>query len=411
MPISDPAVRTRGVRGQFLGILAARGLGSLLQAVALVVLARSVQAAEFGFVNVVIAVVGVVLVATGLGLSLFVPFARAREEADALAAALRLNTATNLLSALVLVPAVAVWAARSGAPAGAVLIGASLALERNVDTHLGVPVADGDAKVSAVSMLVRRTVALAVFLPALALGADPVWSFSSGLVAGALAAQVHVRRAVRGLGGDARAVPPRVVLGRSWPFLASNLTGQARTLDVTVVALVLGATPAGLYSAAVKLVQPLLLVPQSLAAVIMPHATRLGPSAARRLGIRLTGVFLACLVPAVPVLVLAEDVVVLVMGPGYAGAGPALGWALAGLPFLALSASLGALLQGQGRERFVAVVGAVLALAMFPAIAVGALAGGIGGAAAGLGASFAARSAVLAWALVRGSSREVPPPG
>src|SRR5690606_7885734 len=147
MPAPDPAPRPRGVRGQFLGILAARALGSLLQAVALVVLARSVPAAEFGFVNVVIAVVGIVLVATGLGLSLFVPFARARGEADALAAALRLNTTTNVLSALVLVPAVAVWAAANGAPAGAVLIGASLALERNVDTLLGVPVADGDAKV------------------------------------------------------------------------------------------------------------------------------------------------------------------------------------------------------------------------------------------------------------------------
>jgi len=411
MPAPDPAPRPRGVRGQFLGILAARALGSLLQAVALVVLARSVPAAEFGFVNVVIAVVGIVLVATGLGLSLFVPFARARGEADALAAALRLNTTTNVLSALVLVPAVAVWAASSGAPAGAVLIGASLALERNVDTLLGVPVADGDAKVSALSMLVRRTVALAVFLPGLTLGADPVWAFSSGLVVGALAAQLHVRRAVRGLPGDARAVPVRTVVGRSWPFLAANLTGQARTLDVSVVALVLGAAHAGLYAAAVKLVQPLLLVPQSLAAVVMPHATRLEPAAARRLGARLAVMFLACLVPAVPVVLLAEDVVVLVMGPGYAGAGPALGWALAGLPFLALSASLGAILQGQGRERLVAVVGAGLAVAMFPAIVAGALLGGIGGAAAGLGATFAVRSGVLAWALARGSSRGVPPPG
>ena len=411
MPAADPPSRPRGVRGQFLGILVSRGLGSVLQAVALVVLARSVEAAEFGFVNVVIASVGIVLVATGLGLSVFVPFVRARGEADAVLAALRLNTVTNLVSALVLVPAIAVWAGVWGAPWGAVLIGASLALERNVDTVLGVPIADGDARVAAASMLLRRTVALTVFLPALGAGADPVWAFSAGLLTGALAAQVHVRRAVRDLPGDPKTVAARVVVGRSWPFLASNLTGQARSLDVTVVAAVLGAGAAGLYAAAVKLVQPLLLVPQSLAAVLVPHSTRLDPSAARRIALRLVAAFLACLLPAVPLVVWAEQIVTTVMGPSYAGAGPALGWALAGLPFVALSSSLGALLQGQGRARFVAVNGAVFAVAMFPAIAVGALVAGIGGAAAGLGASFAARSAALCWVLVRDSSRGVPPPG
>ena len=86
MSAADPPSRPRGVRGQFLGILVSRGLGSVLQAVALVVLARSVEAAEFGFVNVVIAAVDIVLVATGLGLSVFVPFVRARGEADAVLA-------------------------------------------------------------------------------------------------------------------------------------------------------------------------------------------------------------------------------------------------------------------------------------------------------------------------------------
>ncbi|MDQ2624138.1 MAG: oligosaccharide flippase family protein [Actinomycetota bacterium] len=412
MSAEPNATPSGGMRRQFLGILVSRGLGSALQAVALVVLARNVSAAEFGIVNVVIAVVGIVLVASGLGLSLFVPFAHARREPDAVVAALRLNSGANLVAALVLVPAIALWAGASGAPWGAALIGASLALERNVDTILGLPIAEGDARVAATSMLVRRSVCLAVFLPALALGGEPVWSFTAGLLAGALAAQVHARRSVRRPSGVVGAVRAREVLARAWPFLVSNLSGQARTLDVTVVAAVLSAGSAGLYAAATKLVQPLLLVPQSLAAVVMPRSTGLEPAVARRLGLRLTLLFLACLVPAVPLVIWAEDVVVLVMGPGYAGAGPALGWAVAGLPFLAMSASLGAVLQGQGRERFVAINGVVFAIAMFPAIVVGALVGGIGGAAAGLGASFAARAVSLCAALVRGpSSRSAPPHG
>src|SRR5690606_2288011 len=68
----------RGVRRQFGGILVSRALGSLFQAVALVLLARTVTPGVFGVVSVVIAVVGFTLVVTGLGMSIFVPWARAR---------------------------------------------------------------------------------------------------------------------------------------------------------------------------------------------------------------------------------------------------------------------------------------------------------------------------------------------
>lgn len=389
------------MRRQVAGIVLARGLGSGLQAVALVLLARSVTAADFGHVNAAIAVVGLVLVATGLGLSLFVPFAHAREEAGAVATALRLNTWSNLGSALVLVPALLLWAAGSGAPWGVALVGISLALERNADTLLGVPVADGDSRTSAVSLALRRLVCLAVLVPGLLLGADPVWSYGAGLVAGALAGQWHVRRAVRPRLRVGEPVPVREVLGRTWPFLVSNLTGQARTLDVSLVAAALGAPAAGLYAAGTKLVQPLLLVPQSLAAVLMPRAARLGVAEARRLGRRLTVLFLGCLVPSVPLLLRAEELVTLVMGPRYAGSGPVLGWALVALPFVGLSASLGGLLQGQGRARYVAANGVVTAVLLVPGVLAGALLGGPGGAAAGLGAVFAVRSLSLAAAVAR----------
>jgi len=395
------------VRRQFLGILVSRGLGSALQALALIVLARSVAPTEFGAVNVVIAVVGFALVGTGLGMSVYVPWARASGRDDEVVAALRVNTGSNYLSAVVGVTVVSVWAHLGGLPWGVALIALSLALERNADTWLGVPIADGRSAVAVVSVLLRRVVCLVVMLPAIALGLDPVLAYTAGLVAGSLAGQLHVRLAVSDLCGTLHAVPASVVIRAAWPFLVSNATGQARTLDVGIVGLVLGSGGAGVYAAATKLVQPLLLVPQSLAAVLVPHSTKVDGRSARKLGVRLGAGFAACLLLALPLGLGGEQIVVLLMGEQYAGAGAVFSWALVAVPFIAWASSLGAILQGQSQERLVAGVGAVFALIMVGAIALGAMLAGPAGGAAGLAASYLLRSVVLALALL--SPGRVPP--
>ncbi|NLF04925.1 MAG: lipopolysaccharide biosynthesis protein, partial [Actinomycetales bacterium] len=345
---------------------------------------------------VVIAVVGFTLVVTGLGMSIFVPWARARGEHDDVASALRVNTWSNVASAVVLVAVLAWWAASGGHPVAVALIGVSLALERNVDTWLGVPVADGESAVAVVSVLVRRTVCLVVMVPALLAGADPVLAFTGGLTVGAVAGQVHVRRAVRGLEGDADRVGVRAVVSRAAPFLVANTTGQARTLDVTLVSLVGGPVAAGVYAAATKLVQPVLLVPQALASVLVPHATRLDTGTARRLGTRLGAALAGCAVLATPLVVWREEVVVLVLGEQYRGAGLTFAVALAGVGFIAWATTVGAILQGQGRQRLVARLGAVFAVLVLAGVALGAWLAGPTGAAVGLSASWAAYAFTLA---------------
>ena len=388
------------MRTQFLVILVSRGLGSLLQAAVLVLLARAVPASTFGLVNAVIGVVGILLVVTGWGLSIYVPRARARGDAADVVAALRVNTLSNVVTGVILAGAIAVWTTRGGLPVALAVIGVSLALERNIDTVLGVPIADGDSRTPAVSMLLRRVVSLGVLVACLRAGLDPLWSYGGGLLAGALAGQLHVRRVVR-VDASAGRTPARDVLRQAWPFLVSNLTAQARTLDTAIVATVLSPASAGLYAAASKLVQPLLLIPQTVGAVVTPHAARLGPRDARRLGLKLVAVFLAALVPIVAVLPFAEPLITLVMGSSYAGAGPALGWSLVGLPFMALATSLGALLQGQGKEHLVALNGTIFTLVMIPALVVGAITFGIAGAAAGLATSYVLRSVPLVRAVLR----------
>lgn len=389
------------MRTQFLGILVSRGLGSGLQALALILLARSVPAAAFGAVTSVIALVGFLLVVTGFGMATFVPRARAQGADDDVQAGLRLNWVSTAVTTPVLLLVTGWWAVEHHAPLAVALICVSLGLERNVDTVLGVPIADGDSRTAAISMVLRRSVSLVVLVVGLLTGVDAVLAYTIGLLVGALAAQVQIRLHVRDLPGSAAAVPTRDLARRGWPFLVANVAGQARTLDVPLVAATLTPAAAGLYAAAVKLVQPLLLIPQSLAAVVAPRSARLEPPAARRLGARLIAALLAGGLLAVPFMVFAEQIVVFLMGPTYAGSGPVLAWTLAGLPFFAVAAVLAALLQGQSREHLVAVVGVVSAVVTVLAVPLGAVMGGITGAAIALTCASVLRAGVLAVCALR----------
>ena len=389
------------MRTQFLGILVSRGLGSGLQALALILLARSVPAAAFGAVTSVIALVGFLLVVTGFGMATFVPRARAQGADDDVQAGLRLNWVSTAVTTPVLLLITGWWAFEHHAPVAVALICVSLGLERNVDTVLGVPIADGDSRTAAISMVLRRSVSLVVLVIGLLTGVDAVLAYTVGLLVGALAAQVQIRLHVRDLPGSASAVPTRDLARRGWPFLVANVAGQARTLDVPLVAATLTPAAAGLYAAAVKLVQPLLLIPQSLAAVVAPRSARLEPPAARRLGARLIAALLAGGLLAVPFMVFAEQIVVFLMGPTYAGSGPVLAWTLAGLPFFAVAAVLAALLQGQSREHLVAVVGVVSAVVTVLAVPLGAVMGGITGAAIALTCASVLRAGVLAVCALR----------
>src|SRR5690606_24121765 len=144
----------------------------------------------------------------------------------------------------------------------------------------------------------------------------------------------------------------------------------------------------GVYAAVTKIVQPVLLVPQALASVLVPHATRVDAAAARRLGARLVVVLVGCAGLATPLVVWREEFVVLVLGAQYEGAGLTFVVALSAVGFIAWAATVGAVLQGQGRQRLVAWLGAVFAVVVLVGVALGAHLGGPTGAAAGLSASW-----------------------
>lgn len=387
------------MKRQFVLLLGSRVTASLLQAVLFAVLARSVTPAVFGLVAAVTGVVGVLLVGTGAGMATLVSRAHARGHDDEVASAVRLTWVTGVLTAGACALALGGWSVLGTAPAALVLVAAALTVERTTDAALNVPIADGRVLVSGWPVLTRRVVAVALLLAGLAAGLDALWTYAVALLVGALVAQLMTRRVVPLPG--AATVPWRELVRSGAPYMWNTLAAQSRTLDAAVVAAVLTPAAAGAYAAASKLVQPVLLVPQTIASLVLPRAARVDAAASRRMVRPLLLAGVASLVVVVPLALVAPWLLGLVMGEQYVGSADTFRALLVGMPFVALSAPLAAILQGQDRARLAATIGLVFAVVLLAGVAVGAVLAGPVGAAAGLSASFVARSVVLVVAALR----------
>ena len=382
------------MRRQFVVLLASRVAAAGLQAVLFALLARAVTPATFGVVMATTGVVGLVLIVTGGGMAGLLSPARAREDDAVVRGALRLTFRSAVLSGL-LIAAVLTGAAALGAlPAALVVIALALTVERSTDAVLSVHIADGDMRAATWPLLLRRTVAVVVLGGALAAGLDALWAYGAGALLGAAVADLGARRTVR-LADDSVPAPTGALLRQGAPYLVNTLAAQSRMLDTAIVAVLLAPAAAGLYAAASKLVQPTMLIPQTIASLVLPKATRLGRDRAAGLVRPMALASAGSLLLVLPLLLVAEPLVVLVMGDQYAGAGGTLRWLLLGMPFVALSAPLAAILQGSGRERVAALNGVAFAAVLMVCLVAGALVAGTEGAAAGLSLSFVVRVVVL----------------
>lgn len=382
------------MRRQFVVLLISRVASAGLQAVLFALLARAVTPATFGVVMAVIGIVGLVLIVTGGGMAGLLSRARARADDDVVRGALRLTSRSALLSGVMLAILLGIAAATGALPGALVVIALALTVERSTDAVLSVHIADGDMTGATWPLLLRRVVAVAILGGGLAAGADALWAYGAGAVVGAVVADVGARRTIR-LAGPSTATGVRELLRQGSPYMVNTLAAQSRMLDTAIVAVLLAPAAAGLYAAASKLVQPTMLIPQTIASLVLPKATRLGKDRAASLVRPMVLAAGASLVLVVPLLFVAEPLVVLVMGDQYTGAGATLRWLLLGMPFVALSAPLAAILQGSGRERVAALNGVAFAVVLLLGLVAGALLGGTEGAAAGLSASFVVRVVAL----------------
>ncbi|MCP2047856.1 UNVERIFIED_ORG: O-antigen/teichoic acid export membrane protein [Paenarthrobacter nicotinovorans] len=400
----------RRIAGQFVWVSAGRVLGALLQTITFVLVARNAGPEEFGLLGAAFGIATVIQTGFDFGLSTLIVRERATEKhnpivTDALrladANALYLSGASALLllgAGLLLNPAfflmlpLAVW------------VGA----ERQADTWLGVPLADGDAKVNTANLVLRRTAALGLYSALVALGVSAILAFSLSLAAASLASSVAVRRYVSGLITVRRIEHGRKhILSVARPYWINSLGTQARNLDSAIVSAIAGPFQAGLYGVASRTTGPMRILSTSLATVILPAAAKASPRGIRRLISLTLGVCLSLGILYSAIILVAPWLVITFLGSAYSQAVVPIQLAVGGLVFAAGASLFGSILQGVGRQRFVARTAVGTTVVCLIGASVGALQFGAIGAATGLAASFTFQALILAVGIFAWSRKNV----
>jgi O-antigen/teichoic acid export membrane protein len=381
-------------------VVSGRIVAALVQAATMLLLARSVTPAEFGFFSGPYGVATLAQTAFDLGLPTLAVRTRSTDRTSGLVArALAVNNRFSTLLATVLLVITVVLGVTVNVR---YLVFAPLAVwaaaERNADAWLGVALADGDVWVNMVNLVLRRVFSLLLFVALLGShSVDPILAFGASVALAACGSSLFAHSFVGRRLAPGSKQPIRWLLRAAWPFWLNSVATQARNLDVTLTTIAAGATQAGFYAAASRLTGPLRLLSTSLASVLLPTAARRGAEGIRSL-LRL--VLLVTIGSAVAFgvgILVVPTLVPVLLGDAYRGSVPALQVICVGLVFASATALLDSILQGVGLEHYVAGTAVGTTLLSLACVVAGALSSGAVGAATGLSFSYLLQC-VLLWA-------------
>jgi O-antigen/teichoic acid export membrane protein len=400
IPLADEEAEPRRDRLglQFLWVSSGKIIAALLQAAIMLLLVREVSPAQFGFFSAAYGVITIPQTLLDLGLPTLIVRERARDARDGIVtAALKLNNLFSIaLSALLLLTGLflavfvdaqywlllpfALWAAA----------------ERNADAWLGVVLADGDSWINVTNLVLRRVLSLGIFVGL------STWTATPPMLAIALAFAVaaalswffaHVYVSQR-LVPSSRHTMSQLV-AKSYPYWINSVSSQIQNLDVALTSAFAGPAQAGLYAAAARLTNPLRILPNSLATILLPAASKRTSSTIASLcklvagATAVFGMFYGALI------VLMPWAVPVFLGGDYAGATFALQVTCAGLVFASASSLVSTLLLGLGLKHHVATTAVVTTFACLAGVVVGSITAGAAGAAIGLASAFVLQSLLL----------------
>ena len=384
---------------QFAWVSSGRIIGALLQSVSLVLVSRLLPVSDFGHLATFLGVTTLAQVVLDFGVGSLVTRERAaKPDNPVVAAALRFtNVSSMALTVTLLLGLSGAALLFSDAYWQMLPLAVWAAAERNADTRLSVAFADGDVQINVINLLSRRTAALGMFVAATALDVPPILAFSLSAALAAMGSATFAQRWVRRRVVNSREVGFSEVLRQSRPYWVNSMAAQARNLDVVVVGALAGATQAGLYSSGSRLMNPLRILPQSLAGILLPASARSQESArALQSLLRLTVVVVAgmsllyaAIWFAVPTFVDGA------LGPAYVDATPVIRIIVAGLPIAAMCSMLNSILQGRGRSKDVALASSSTTVACLLGVALVSPFYGAVGAATALSLSFVVQLGML----------------
>lgn len=260
---------------QFTGIAGGRLVGALIQALSMVLLARVSGPSGFGIFAAAYGVGLVLQTVLNFGFTPFLVRIRALGDQEPLiASTLEFSRRANLAVGALLALTAAVAAVFEPTLWFVVPLAAWVVLDNYVETLLSLPLADGNTWQNAVSLLLRRALALVFVGAAWLAGVDAVFWYSVGL---AFSSMIAVFVAIQ-LGPAITRVRSRrsyrSIIGKSSHFWLNSVATQTRNFDVLLVGLVTSPAVSGIYGVTSRITTPLRLIPTSFAAVLMPAAAR-----------------------------------------------------------------------------------------------------------------------------------------
>jgi O-antigen/teichoic acid export membrane protein len=357
------------VKRQMMLLTAARLSAAALQAVALIVIARTSPVAHFGAFSIVFAVQSTVFTIGALGLQSYILREMPQGRFALVRGALRLNVISSVCAAAVaLVTTVWVRQDMVGVIVAAALTGAFL-LDKNSGVLQAVSIGAGRIRRPAVSVVAAP---LITTIGVLALGswADAPLIYAAARLLGAAIAWLLVLPARGLMEGAPAGEGPLATLRRVWPLAVVT---TAVTFDTAIVGAVGGRIQAAYYSAASKIIAPLAIGTSSVSTVLMPHVAVMDADSARDVRRRIVWLGVALSVVSIPVGLLAPWGMGLLFGPEYSAAGSTLTALIWAVPSLTVGPLLETYLQATGRERLVAAIAVWYSLASIAGALIGTI--------------------------------------
>jgi O-antigen/teichoic acid export membrane protein len=369
-------------------LLGARILGSALQIILIVLLARSATVLEFGVFSSLFAIFSFACSLSDVGLSVLLPRFEIKRQSSKLHQALLLHRATLTLILLVTLASLVILGVfQSLIFSWVPLLFLGVYLEFHNETQLTLQIARGKDRSVAFSILIRRAFALTFFMSWLVLEIpSPLTGASVALLAAGIIGFTHLA-SKNGLKVPGKLSRKSVSeLGREvLPLLPNQVLVTTKNLDLPIVATVAGASEAAAFGLGLRLSNPVSLLTSSLASLLLPKMVLASKVEAMKALKNLIKTSIVLSISLSPLFFVMSPLVDVLFGAKYSFAVPTIMAILIASPFVSITAPATAILLGQGLDKEASKTAAIYSGIFLLLVPLGAfLAGGIGAAAASL---------------------------
>jgi O-antigen/teichoic acid export membrane protein len=152
------------------------------------------------------------------------------------------------------------------------------------------------------------------------------WGYATGTALGAILAIIILRKDIKQAFSHFSAILVRPVIASAWPFAVTGAMGLLFTnTDILIISWMKTASDVGIYSAAIRIIQVLYLVPGVLQLSTLPLFSRLAKHDDKKMRIALEGtvglIFLLSIPMAIGGVLLGTQIMTLIFGASFAGGG------------------------------------------------------------------------------------------